>query len=1226
MKLRLFSATMVIVGFLSVSTWVTLAQDTALGTPMLVSSPSTSQLTLATVSRCPAQDRESATFTPITPTMHMSDITPAKHLVGLSSLPIVQVTAANGDNDPAIVQAADGRLWVFFESDRSAGAHYIWYQTSVDGGSTWSAPAQFTSDHTDDYDPAVYEATGKLWVVWFSNRSGSGDLYLKTSTDNGTTWSSDTRLTTDSSADRYPDIVRAGNKLCVVWTAWRSGNADIWYKSSVDGGATWSEDTQLTNNASEDSTPTIAQAGDGKLWIVWQRSSRLWYRTSSDGGVNWLPEAPVSAASGYESPDLTVATDGMLWLASDCTGEIWYQTSADDGASWSAPRGFTRYVGNDYHPGVAAMNNGHVAVVWQSERIGQWTSNIWYGIFGLLEDIDPPPWAGWMLHTPGQPLSTEVMTITMFARDESPGFSVKLAWSKDGVPQSDLSMYDDGTHGDGNAGDSLYGVQIGPFAAGTTVRDQARITDSDGNVILHPLAGPYSFQVLEPPTSATPTPTATPSCSRVREAEHGIIQPPMTVASDTDASNGQYVYSPVAYEGYVSLSLCVETAGDYNVWGRVSSQGVTADSFFVSVDGGGEFIWDIGPPGWLWRPATDRDAGGIAPIYHFAAGTHVVRVRSRGAGARLDVVELRPVIATPTPVPGSPTAAPSPTPSMTATPAGPEQGFRISAISGNQVKPAVAHDPSNGYALLVWQDQSSGAAGPDVYGQLATAMGGLIGGEIEVSAAERDQLEPELAYNSHDDEYLAVWYDGREVDYEFYIRGQRISSSGALVGERLEIATATTWQIEPDLAYNATRNEYLVVWSDGAVNVLATRLAADGTLMGAPFAVTEAPRAQYDASVAYNPDRDEYLIVWHDFRNSEHYDIWAQRVSGQGQLLGGNFAICEAEGHQYAASIAYGAGSHLYLVTWQDVRGGEGNSDIYGQMVHDEGWLWANPIPVCTATLSQQETSVAYNLARAEYLVVWADVRTGQYDIMAQRVSAQGELLGGNDAVCSANGHQNAPDTADLPGTQSWFVVWQDERSGQADIYGRAYPLLPTPTATPTASATATATGTLTPTPSPTLTATPPGDLMLSGRVYDAALGPLHGVSGANVSAILCMPRSFHTLSEADGSYSVLLPALYLNQCVSITLEATASGYQMLSFAVPVADLRAQPVRDLALIPLSTPTPTVTQIATPTGFHLYIPVVIKAGQSGATSAPSVSSLKTGGSGMTVISRSLVHRR
>ena len=156
---------------------------------------------------------------------------------------------------------------------------------------------------------------------------------------------------------------------------------------------------------------------------------------------------------------------------------------------------------------------------------------------------------------------------------------------------------------------------------------------------------------------------------------------------------------------------------------------------------------------------------------------------------------------------------------------------------------------------------------------------------------------------------------------------------------------------------------------------------------------------------------------------------------------------------------------------------------------------------------------------------------------------------------------------------------------------------VPTPTSsatltrTPTSTAAATATATLTLIVTPT--GTPPGDLMLSGRVYNAALGPTAGISGAAVSVMMCMPRTFGTVSEADGSYSMLLPALYLNQCVAIALEATAEGYQPFSGAIAVAELRAQPVRDLALVPLATPTATITPSPTATPFRVWLPLVVK---------------------------------
>jgi len=118
------------------------------------------------------------------------------------------------------------------------------------------------------------------------------------------------------------------------------------------------------------------------------------------------------------------------------------------------------------------------------------------------------------------------------------------------------------------------------------------------------------------------------------------------------------------------------------------------------------------------------------------------------------------------------------------------------------------------------------------------------------------------------------------------------------------------------------------------------------------------------------------------------------------------------------------------------------------------------------------------------------------------------------------------------------------------------------------------------PMPTATATATPPGDLWLTGNVYDAVLGPTHAISDATVAVQMCVPHRFETISAADGSYNLLVPGMYLNQCVEVTLEAGADRYQPFLLHLTVDELRDHPERDLALNPLSitvvTPTATVT--------------------------------------------------
>lgn len=154
----------------------------------------------------------------------------------------------------------------------------------------------------------------------------------------------------------------------------------------------------------------------------------------------------------------------------------------------------------------------------------------------------------------------------------------------------------------------------------------------------------------------------------------------------------------------------------------------------------------------------------------------------------------------------------------------------------------------------------------------------------------------------------------------------------------------------------------------------------------------------------------------------------------------------------------------------------------------------------------------------------------------------------------------------------------------------------PTATATPTGTSTSTSTptATATSTSTPTSTATPPGDLLLTGRVYDAQGGEAQPIAGAVVAVAMCQPRTFSTHSWSDGTYSLALPGQYLNACVSVTLEVVASGYETWSEAVLVADLRADPVRNVGLMRPPTPTATATPTATTTPFRVFLPALMRA--------------------------------
>ena len=434
--------------------------------------------------------------------------------------PVVQVTEGPArDSTPAMVQSSGGRVSVVWSSCPSGCS--IWHAFSHDGGDTWSGDQMLSTQQFGGYEPDIAsEAGGSLWVAWHSSRlmvldgvwTWNADIFYRTSDNNGQTWSDVTRLTTHTGDDQSPSIAQTtGGRMVAVWHSNRSGNQDLWYKTSDNGGDSWSAAMPLTQDASNDIDPDIVSLEDGELWVTWNRNARVYYVTGDGGGASWSGETQLTGCCNYR-PSLAQTTEGRVWVAwhsgrDDNAAHLWneevlYMTTDNGGADWSTETKYTQFLGADRNVGVAAVGSGDaLGLVWDSPRKGD--SDIWFGIIGTLEDVNPPPSVQRVTHQPyPNPDSDDVVTFKTEVVAETPVVDVDLVWSLDGVATADLRMFDDAAHGDGLAGDGMFGVRAGPLPAGTNVQYQVRVTDSGGNVVVTPRV-PASFQTLEPLVTAS---------------------------------------------------------------------------------------------------------------------------------------------------------------------------------------------------------------------------------------------------------------------------------------------------------------------------------------------------------------------------------------------------------------------------------------------------------------------------------------------------------------------------------------------------------------------------------------------------------------------------------------------------------------------------------------------------------------------------------------------------
>jgi len=149
-------------------------------------------------------------------------------------------------------------------------------------------------------------------------------------------------------------------------------------------------------------------------------------------------------------------------------------------------------------------------------------------------------------------------------------------------------------------------------------------------------------------------------------------------------------------------------------------------------------------------------------------------------------------------------------------------------------------------------------------------------------------------------------------------------------------------------------------------------------------------------------------------------------------LIDTNVVYVPVADDQKSSSVAFDGTN--YLVVWADKR--SGSWDIYGARVAPNGMvLDPSGILISTAANHQRYPSVAFD--GINYLVVWEDERNGSYcfDIYGARVTTSGTVLDPEGIPISVAPNWQESPSITFDGT-NYLVVWEDNRSSPWDIYG----------------------------------------------------------------------------------------------------------------------------------------------------------------------------------------------
>lgn len=230
----------------------------------------------------------------------------------------------------------------------------------------------------NNFNWSVAADGNELHVVWYDLAGSNNDeIFHKRSTDGGLTWEDDIQLTNNPAQSWNPAVAVNGPVVHVVWLDTRD-NYEIYYKRSVDAGVTWSEDTQLTNNPAYSDFPSVAVSGQN-VHLVWYdfrdggTTGEIYYKQSTDGGLTWGADTRLTNDPAYSrAPCIAVAGQNIHVVWEDernINRQVYYKRSTDGGLTWGAEIPLTEDYYQSRGPSVASSGQ-YVHVTWDDFRNG----------------------------------------------------------------------------------------------------------------------------------------------------------------------------------------------------------------------------------------------------------------------------------------------------------------------------------------------------------------------------------------------------------------------------------------------------------------------------------------------------------------------------------------------------------------------------------------------------------------------------------------------------------------------------------------------------------------------------------------------------------------------------------------------------------------------------------------------------------------------------------------
>ena len=193
-----------------------------------------------------------------------------------------EVLSARTYSSPrASIAASDSNVYVSWWDNRTAGNNEIFFARSTDNGQTFDEAVNLSNSTGASADNQITAQDNNVYVAWWDNKTGNWEVYSRTSTDGGETFDEAVMLQTVGNstfrlAAPQPNITSvdtvlaaSGNNEYVVWWDDKTGNWEVLFARSTDNGETFVDTINISNSSDLHSIGARIAAEGDYVYISW---------------------------------------------------------------------------------------------------------------------------------------------------------------------------------------------------------------------------------------------------------------------------------------------------------------------------------------------------------------------------------------------------------------------------------------------------------------------------------------------------------------------------------------------------------------------------------------------------------------------------------------------------------------------------------------------------------------------------------------------------------------------------------------------------------------------------------------------------------------------------------------------------------------------------------------------------------------------------------------------